>query len=563
MTREITSRTSVEFLKKESKQWLKSLEAGDTDALDRLRRALPEYDASNATQLTLRTVQHALAREHGVEGWLALIDEIENRARELREIADEILRNTIYRGDSSVAARLYKTHPEIATLDFFTAVAAGDLAEVNRRLAADPNSASRAGGPLNWVPLLYLTHSRLPGSAAQSVEIARALLDHGADPNSNWNDGWGTQFYALTGAVALGEGMPPTHERADELVDLLIERGADPCDSQTFYNTSIAGDDVHWLDVLWSHSERRGVTNTWREVSKKKIGGHRNTSPLNFMLSLAVSYNHVRRAEWLLTHGANANGVQAYSNIGRRLLDEALVNGNDAMAGLLLRQGAADEPLQGIVAFQVACRRLDRNEARRLSDSHPEFLRDSEVMLTAARQCRVDIVELLIELGMDVDIENLMGRALHSAVAADALDVVKFLIAHGADIDRPTENYGGPLGFAAHFSRHKIAKVLAPLSRDVHSMVTLGMKDRLRELFTKEPELANLVHFRNGQTPLFSLPNEQASALDMAKFLVEHGADLRFVNKEGDTPADAARKRGFNEVAQFLTHETTGDSEQK
>ena len=563
MTREITSRTSVEFLKKESKQWLKSLEAGDTDALDRLRRALPEYDASNATQLTLRTVQRALAREHGVEGWLALIDEIENRARELREIADEILRNTIYRGDSSVAARLYKTHPEIATLDFFTAVAAGDLAEVNRRLAADPNSASRAGGPLNWAPLLYLTHSRLPGSAAQSVEIARALLDHGADPNSNWNDGWETPFSALTGAVALGEGMPPTHERADELVDLLIERGADPCDSQTFYNTSIAGDDVHWLDVLWSHSERRGVTNTWREVSKKKIGGHRNTSPLNFMLSLAVSYNHVRRAEWLLTHGANANGVQAYSNIGRRLLDEALVNGNDEMAELLLRQGAADEPLQGIVAFQVACRRLDRNEARRLSDSHPEFLRDSEVMLTAARQGRVDIVELLIELGMDVDIENLMGRALHSAVAADALDVVKFLIAHGADIDRPTENYGGPLGFAAHFSRHKIAKVLAPLSRDVHSMVTLGMKDRLRELFTEEPELANLVHFRNGQTPLFSLPNEQASALDMAKFLVEHGADLRFVNKEGDTPADAARKRGFNEVAQFLTHETTGDSEQK
>src|SRR5262249_24617444 len=161
------------------------------------------------------------------------------------------------------------------------------------------------------------------------------------------------------------------------------------------------------------------------------------------------------------------------------------------------------------------------------------------------------------------DIENLMGRALHSAVAADALDVVRFLIAHGADIDRPSENYGGPFGVAAPVFPHKNSKGFAPLSRGGLSMVTLGMKDRLRELFTKEPELANLVHFRNGQTPLFSLPNEQASALDMAKFLVEHGADLRFVNKEGDTPADAARKRGFNEVSQFLTHETTGDPEQK
>jgi hypothetical protein len=79
------------------------------------------------------------------------------------------------------------------------------------------------------------------------------------------------------------------------------------------------------------------------------------------------------------------------------------------------------------------------------------------------------------------------------------------------------------------------------------------MKDRLRELFTAEPELANLVHFRSGQTPLFFLPDEEASALDMAKFLLEHGAGGRFVNKEGDTAANAARKRGFDRVAQLLT----------
>jgi len=392
----------------------------------------------------------------------------------------------------------------------------------------------------------------LPGSAAQSVEIARALLDHGADPNSNWNEDWAHASKPLTGVIALGERVQPTHERANELVDLLIERGADPCDSQTFYNTSVVGDDVHWLEVLWSHSERRGVTNTWREVSKQRIGGHRGMSPLNFMLSHAVTYNHIRRAEWLLMHGANANGVHVDSR--RRLRDEALVQGNDAMAELLLRQGAADEPLQGIVAFQVACRRLDRNEARRLSKAHPEFLRDSEVMLTAARQGRLDIIELLLELGMDVDMDTIAGiRPLHSAVIAGELDTVKVLVARGADVDRPAESYGGPMAFAAHYGRRDIAKVLAPLSRDVRSMVHLGMKDRLRELFTAEPELANLVHFRTGQTPLFSLPDEEASALEMAEFLLEHGANVRRVNKDGDTAANAASKRGFNEVAQLLT----------
>src|SRR5262245_18851334 len=104
MPREINSRISVEFLKKEAKQWLKSIESGDTDALSRLKRALPNYDLRNSEQLTLRTVQHALAQEHGVEGWLALTVVIENRADELRAIADEILRNVTFKGNAAIAA---------------------------------------------------------------------------------------------------------------------------------------------------------------------------------------------------------------------------------------------------------------------------------------------------------------------------------------------------------------------------------------------------------------------------------------------------------------------------
>jgi ankyrin repeat protein len=38
----------------------------------------------------------------------------------------------------------------------------------------------------------------------------------------------------------------------------------------------------------------------------------------------------------------------------------------------------------------------------------------------------------------------------------------------------------------------------------------------------------------------------------MAEFLVEHGADPRFRAKNGDTPADAARKRGFESLARLL-----------
>jgi hypothetical protein len=39
----------------------------------------------------------------------------------------------------------------------------------------------------------------------------------------------------------------------------------------------------------------------------------------------------------------------------------------------------------------------------------------------------------------------------------------------------------------------------------------------------------------------------------MARFLLDCGADPRFRDKDGDTSADAARKRGFAAVAELLS----------
>jgi ankyrin repeat protein len=497
MTRSIGFRSRVDSLKKEAKQWLKSLESGDAAALARFRAALPEHDDA---AITLRTVQLALAREHGLPGWQALLEALEPRQREIREAADEMLRCAIFKGgDQAVAARLLQQHPEVASLDLYCAVAAGNLEEVERRLAADPSAASRVGGPFDWPPLLYLAYLRWPGSAARSVEVARALLDRGADPNASWNDGWDNPFKVLTGVIGLGEGVQPPHERADELAELLLERGADPFDTQSLYDTSIVDDDTHWLDVLWTHSERRGVAEKWRTVL---VGDKMRVSWLDLVLSIAVSYGHLRRAEWALAHGASPNGEHAYSK--RRQVDAARLHGNSAMAELLKRHGAADTPPPDEVAFGIACRSFDRDEIRRLAALHPEYLRDAEVMLAAARANRRDLVELLLDLGMDVDVMDAGEiRALNAAAGTGAVEVMKLLLERGADVDRPTTHYGGPLGFAAHFGQRDAIAVLVPRTRDVHNLTNLGEKERLRALFAAEPALANLAHFRLGSTPLF------------------------------------------------------------
>jgi len=68
MPRQITPATSLDTLRKEAKRWLKGIRANDADARARLARAVPNVPGTP----TLRDVQHALAREHGHDGWMAL-----------------------------------------------------------------------------------------------------------------------------------------------------------------------------------------------------------------------------------------------------------------------------------------------------------------------------------------------------------------------------------------------------------------------------------------------------------------------------------------------------------
>ena len=68
MSRQVTPQTTLDNLKREAKRWLKALRANVADARVRLERAL-----QNAPDVpTLRDVQHALALEHGLQGWAEL-----------------------------------------------------------------------------------------------------------------------------------------------------------------------------------------------------------------------------------------------------------------------------------------------------------------------------------------------------------------------------------------------------------------------------------------------------------------------------------------------------------
>jgi len=82
----------------------------------------------------------------------------------------------------------------------------------------------------NWEPLLYAAYSRLNSEAEghSTLEVARLLLEHGADPNAAFLWEGHYLFTALTGAFGEGEAGPvnqPNISTAFNSRDCLWNRG--------------------------------------------------------------------------------------------------------------------------------------------------------------------------------------------------------------------------------------------------------------------------------------------------------------------------------------------------
>jgi uncharacterized protein len=297
MPRELTPSSSLEALRKQAKRWRKAIEAGDAEAIARYAAAAP-----HTAKPKLREVQNALSHEYGFPSWAALKQEFEDRARSSDERVVLFLAKSAHRygmapgaqawggnerdgpARGAMAAWLLTRYPEIARYSIHTAVAAGDIDAVRGFLQKYPGLADSSGGPDDWTPLLRLAYTRLPTEPAMTnaIDIARLLLDAGANPKASWSDGH-IAFTTLTGVIGGGEAGQSAHPLAEAFARLLIERGADPLDGQALYNTSLGADDTFWLDLLWAESERRGATERWRG-SVAELNG----PPLDYLCSLTA-----------------------------------------------------------------------------------------------------------------------------------------------------------------------------------------------------------------------------------------------------------------------------------
>jgi uncharacterized protein len=594
MPRHLGPDLSLEGLRKEAKRWLKAIRANDPASRDRLARAVPNPPPDP----TLRDVQLALAREFGLDGWATLKRVVVDRTsataprtRSLDEVVTQFLDNACpdhhVRGGSDhvraerTAMRLLSHHPEIATANFYTAVVCGDLEAVTRALTADPGWARRpngkpggertdAGGegdltkrdwgPKGWEPLSYLCFTRLslPSVTENAVAIARVLLDHGADPNVFFMAG-SSSYTPLTGAIGEGEEGRPPHQQRDAIVRLLLDRGADPYDSQVVYNIHFNGKVLWYLKLIYEHAHRTGRAADWADPEWRMLSAGGYGTGARWFLDAAVEHNDVELTEWCLSHGANPNSAPGPErrNRQRPLYEEAIFRGHVEVAEVLVRYGArrTSMPLNPAQTLIAACLRGDRSAIRDEIARHPEFLKSHEALFAAAKYNRRDAAELLLDLGTSPDVESPQGeRPLHIAAYDDAVDVGELLIARGAEVDPIGRQYQNtPLGGAMHCQSVRMMALLVRHSRSAWEVGYSGHVDRLRELLDEKPERARGY---DGETLLMYLPpDDETKAMEVARLLIEHGADPTIRDPQGNTAADRAERNAMFEVAAYLREE--------
>jgi uncharacterized protein len=468
------------------------------------------------------------------------------------------------------AARMLARHPEIAHDSIVTAAVSGDLAHVERILAERPEAASAPGGPRAMPPLLYVCTARVAhaASAQHAVAIARALLDRGADPNAFHEGGDSTIHYtALTCVVGRGEEQASVHPQARALAALLLERGAEPYDVQVLYNAfaghashrHLADDDLVWLlDLMYTHSVRRGRKADWDDPELRMLNMGGFGSGAWYLLSSALSGNHLRMAEWLLSHGANPNAQPAADQGTPKgtLCDQAVGDGLTDLAALLVQYGASQAPpaFEGAEAFAAACLAMNRGLVEALAKEHPEYLQDPRALFTAAERNRADVLGMLLDLGASPNLEHPrqgQTRPLHAAAYYDSPDAAALLVERGAEIDPRDLTHGGtPIWWALWGQKPRMVKFLSPLSRDVWALALSGDVRRLREVLDTAPRLAT--DFDGDETPLFYLPDDEQRAAEVVELLLAHGADPSIRNKAGLTAAQVALRRGLDAAATNL-----------
>ena len=435
MSASLPTSPSLEQLRKQAKDLARAHRAGDPDAVARVGAHHPRP----SEPLKLSDAQLAIAREHGFPSWprlQAYVDRVAAHGPGLQHAYREDLDYYEGRAYGLLASAEDRTNGAVAAFARHDAPLTQEGAEL---------VIAREHGFGTWAALRR--HVRgLRDSGEPFARAYRAVEAHDVETLPGLLDRFPELVAAqgTNGNDLLGMAAATCDER---LVEVLLARGADVARSNAHGWTPLHQAAYSNLPAMARMLIDAGAPS---DVSARGDGG----TPL----VVALFWGNRTTAELLAEHGVHPRNLRAAAGLGLLDLLDELISTNGRLAPEAGAHRDFYRPHSGFPSW-------------RPSDNSQE-VRD-EALSWAARNDRVEAVEVLAARGAAIDADVYRGTALTWAAACGHTATIQRLVELGADPSQRT-TFGGPghgdgttaLHLAAQAGRLDAIRVLLDLGAD-------------------------------------------------------------------------------------------------
>ena len=170
-----------------------------------------------------------------------------------------------------------------------------------------------------------------------------------------------------------------------------------------------------------------------------------------------------------------------------------------------------------------------------------------ELLCCAARNTSYGVVKHFLSRGFNANWSNPVSTLtpLHEAANIGSLEIVKYLVENGCNVNSKSNSGRTPLFSAAFKGNAQIIEYLAQKGADMNSQVNTGLSPlHTACVYGTEDAIIALVKNgcdvnikeNDGNTPLHCLMEQ--GKIKIIKFLVDNGADINIKNNDGFLPFD-------------------------
>ncbi|XP_028131929.1 uncharacterized protein LOC114327487 [Diabrotica virgifera virgifera] len=506
--------------------------------------------------------------------------------------------------------------------ELLIAVEKEDLGKVkdNIRRGANVNAQSRLG----WASVFWAIQKN-------NSNIVKLLVNNGADINAKDNESW----MPLHWAVQLG---------SLDVVKYLVERGANinalTADGRAPLELAVQKNCVDIIEFLKKaqsglNKELLAVVNgddlnRVKALVSQGASLEAKDNSDNTPLHNACNNGHVKVVEYLVEEGASLkvknkdgetplhvaaqhdsileviefilnrdlSGINDITNNGRTPLHLAIQGNKPSTVKLLLKKGAsiAVKDKNGKTPLALAIQEDYTNIVQMIEQIQSDL---DEELLTAVQDGNLNKVEGLVSQNANVNTTDIYSwTPLHWAAFKDRLEIARFLIEKGADINaadkgpygkRPihvaaennnkdiiefflgkkagindTDKQGyTPLHYAAWRGRLEVTQLLVDRKANINAADTSTAGKKPIHV-AAENNNENIIGFllskgvsiddadKNGRTPLHYAA--EFDQFEVAKFLIEKGADINAADTSttGEKPIHVAAENNSKNIIEFL-----------